>query len=247
MAVKKIALTITVLAVSVFLIYTLFANRNTSSGVCEGVVISIDKESQILNEKNILKILSNHKLTPNNRPLKDVKLHKIRSIIESIPSVKTAECYLTKKNNLNIDITQRKAIFKIFGRKKGYVDADREIIYTDDVIDDYLLVASGSISDSLAKNELFDLIEFISNDKLLSNLTQQVYVQDNNIVEIIPTVGDHTILLGKILEVNGKYNFEKRLGRLKAFYESKALNRLDWNAYSTIDLRFDKQVVCKKR
>ena len=50
----------------------------------------------------------------------------------------------------------------------------------------------------------------------------------------------------KIAKKNGEYDFEKKLKRLEALYESGALDRLGWNVYSTLDLRFDKQIVGKK-
>lgn len=58
-------------------------------------------------------------------------------------------------------------------------------------------------------------------------------------IELIPRVGDHVILFGKL------ENTEEKLDKLLIFY-NEALNKEGWNNWGYINLRYNNQVVCKK-
>ena len=57
--------------------------------------------------------------------------------------------------------------------------------------------------------------------------------------ELVPRVGEHTILLGR------PTNVEDKLGRMKEFY-TEGLNKVGWNKYSQISLKYNNQIICKK-
>ena len=69
---------------------------------------------------------------------------------------------------------------------------------------------------------------------------EQIYVTENNEIELIPRIGDNLILLGKI------DNFEQKLENLQCLYE-QALSKVGWNKYDTINLKYNNQVICSKR
>ena len=59
-------------------------------------------------------------------------------------------------------------------------------------------------------------------------------------VELVPRVGDHIIYLGKL------DGFERKLERMKAFYE-KGLNQVGWNKYlPALSVEFSNQIICYK-
>ena len=58
-------------------------------------------------------------------------------------------------------------------------------------------------------------------------------------VELVPRSGGHTILFGRLEEVDRKFD------KLLRFYRS-GLSTIGWDTYRTIDIRYDDQVVCKK-
>ena len=59
-------------------------------------------------------------------------------------------------------------------------------------------------------------------------------------IELIPRVGNHTIVFGDANQIESK--FEK----LIVFY-NKGLSNTGWNEYSVINLKYEGQVVCTKR
>ncbi len=58
-------------------------------------------------------------------------------------------------------------------------------------------------------------------------------------VDLIPRSGDFVVRLGRLEQV------EQKLDRLAVFYR-QGLPRVGWDAYRSIDVRFDGQVVCSK-
>ena len=58
-------------------------------------------------------------------------------------------------------------------------------------------------------------------------------------IDLIPRSGQYTICFGRIEQV------EAKLSKLLHFYR-QGLSRIGWDVYRVIDVRFDKQVVCRK-
>lgn len=89
-------------------------------------------------------------------------------------------------------------------------------------------------------NNLFRLAKTINNDKFWKAQISQVFVNENNEIELIPRIGNHTIVFGST------ENMDEKLDKLLIFYK-KGLNNTGWNNYSTINLKYKNQVVCTKR
>ncbi|HPD95525.1 MAG TPA: cell division protein FtsQ, partial [Tenuifilaceae bacterium] len=68
----------------------------------------------------------------------------------------------------------------------------------------------------------------------------QLYVNNSNNIELVPTVGPHIVLLGNLV------NFKNKLAKLELLYK-KALPVEGWNKYSVINLKYSNQIVCTKR
>lgn len=58
-------------------------------------------------------------------------------------------------------------------------------------------------------------------------------------IELVPRSGDFTILFGRIEKV------EQKLDKLMRFYKD-GLGNMGWDSYSTINIKYDGQVVCSK-
>jgi cell division protein FtsQ len=70
--------------------------------------------------------------------------------------------------------------------------------------------------------------------------TAQVNIAVNGDFELVPSVGDHLVLIGSV------ENIEDKLNRLYTFYK-KVWVQSGLNAYQVIDCRFDNQIVALKK
>jgi cell division protein FtsQ len=67
-----------------------------------------------------------------------------------------------------------------------------------------------------------------------------MYVNTDSEIELIPRVGDHTILIGNT------NNLEEKMQNLFVFY-TQAMKKAGWNEYEMINLKYRGQVVCSKK
>jgi cell division protein FtsQ len=100
-------------------------------------------------------------------------------------------------------------------------------------------VLDTSIKNSILK-DIYYLVEYINNDNFWSAQIDQIYVDNNNQIDLIPRVGNHVIHLGTTENTEGK------LRNLAVFYD-KVLPEVGWNKYSLINLEYKNQIVCKRR
>jgi cell division protein FtsQ len=88
-------------------------------------------------------------------------------------------------------------------------------------------------------DSLYTLASYIHKDKFLNAQIQQVYINSDREIELIPYIGKQTILLGDISDMDTKFH------NLVLFYK-KAISRSGWSTYNYINLKYKNQIVCTK-
>ena len=227
--------------------------------VCKGLEIRFlnNKNKNFVDESDIRAMLK--KTTPNilGYKMKQIDVEYLEKIINKNPAIKQADVYKSINGKINVDVTLRSPILKIYNshEQSYYIDEEGNIIPDKGRFYEQILIANGNINykysgklvnvfkDSLQKTFLDELIlmtKLIKSDNFLDAQIQQLYVNKKNEFELIPRVGPHIVLFGKI------DNYEKKFRNLKYFYLN-VLNGEGWNKYSEINLKYDKQIVCTKR
>ena len=87
--------------------------------------------------------------------------------------------------------------------------------------------------------QVYELAKFIVADTFWNAQAEQIYVNENQELELIPRIGNHRIVIGDAENLAEKFN------RLMIFY-TQGLNKTGWNNYSVINLKYRNQVVCTK-
>ncbi len=194
-------------------------------------------------------------------PVDKINTLHIEHSIEKIPAVETVEAYVDVEGILHIQIDQRTPIVRIVNGKgeSYYLDEKGYIIPLQKSYTPLVLVANGHIIEDFEwqrENSIFTPNTTNKRNKTLQQLHQmalkvhkhdfwrkqieQIYVNRNGEFELIPRVGAHLILLGDALD------FENQLNQLWAFYQ-QGLNKVGWNRYEIINLKFENQIVCTKK
>jgi cell division protein FtsQ len=94
--------------------------------------------------------------------------------------------------------------------------------------------------DSLLLNDILHFTKAVETDSFFMAQTAQVNIATNGDFELVPSVGDHIVLIGSV------ENIEDKLNRLYTFYK-KVWVQSGLNAYQVIDCRFDNQIVALKK
>jgi cell division protein FtsQ len=130
-----------------------------------------------------------------------------------------------------------------------YIDKNGLKIPTSENFTARVLVANGLIPENFSGNvdtiktrlgkELFQTALFIKNDTLWNDQIEQIYVTEAGIMELVPRVGNHRIILGNADSLEVKFR------NLLAFYK-KAIPQVGWDTYKSINIQYFNQVVCEK-
>ncbi|HAH23547.1 MAG TPA: hypothetical protein DCL77_07295, partial [Prolixibacteraceae bacterium] len=103
-----------------------------------------------------------------------------------------------------------------------------------------IMIASGTFPDETVKTNLLKMADFVNKDEFWRAIIEQVLIQPNGELLIIPQVGDYLIEFGK------PEDYEFKLRNLKAVYQ-QGFKNLGWNKYKAISVKYQNQVVCTKK
>lgn len=235
--------------VATYLFYAVFiaSYGRQDNEVCTALELNIaeDTHSGFITPAIIESILRGANIYPQGRQMSDISAKGIEKVLLDNDFVQTATCYKTVNNKVKINITQRTPVIYVLPDDADgyYVDMHGRVIKKN-TYPVNMPVATGRITQKYAQNYLSRLGGYIMADEFWDSQIEQINVSVNAdreyVVDLIPRIGDHVIHLGKVS------NYEKKLNRLKEFY-TKAMPVIGWNRYSTINLEYDGQIICKKQ
>lgn len=176
--------------------------------------------------------------------ISDLDLMDMEAMLEKDDRIKGAEVYVDNKDRLFIIITQREPIVRVMnsGGSSYYLDVDGKEIpaYRGSTI--RVPIVSGNIekydpelltSDKSSNlKDVFTLSKFIHEDEFLSALIEQINVEDNNEVILIPKLGRQKLDFGTVEDV------EARFEKLKLMYR-EGMEHVGWRKYNTLTLKYD--------
>lgn len=188
------------------------------------------------------------------QPMSDIHTEQISALLSTDPYIKSVTVYKTIDLGMDVIIEQRKPIFRFISDRgvSGYVDADgyymplkkgyapKLIPVTGNLPIGRSAFEGGHVSDTPEMKAIWEMMTDIGRDDFWSSQFVQIDVDPAGEVTAIPRVGNHVILLG------AAGGHEAKLARLKAFYD-KGVSQTNWNIYESINVKYEDQVVCKKR
>lgn len=212
-------------------------------GLCEGLQIvlrdSLDKH--FVTEGDVIYMLKTSKLFPVEQPMNEINTEKIEQELMTNEMISKIEAFKTPSKNIKLEIEQKMPILRVNSTSGNYyIDNMGSVMPLSRHYVAHVLVASGYINKEFAMNELYHFVQFLQDNEFWNNQIDQIYVDADQEVELIPLVGNHKILLGSFDD------YQKKLDNLKLFYE-QAIPKVGWEKYSLINLKYRNQIVCTKR
>ena len=219
-----------------------FVNFERNTVLCESIQIDINNENGhfFVEQDDVLALIKREGIELKGKPLSAINYELLEQTIHAYPYVKEVQVYSTISGELNFEITQREPILRVMSYEMGsfYLDVEGKRMPLSNRYTARVTLANGSISQTML-NDLFLLATFVNKNSFWESQVQQIYVDWAGEIQLIPRVGKHKILLGGFDDLEGKFS------KLMVFYK-EGLNRIGWNRYKTIDLRYKDQVVCTK-
>jgi cell division protein FtsQ len=209
------------------------------------VSISNDRKYHSLEQKKIMD-LAIHKRNIDivHTPVSKLDVRGIERAIETDPWVQNAQVYIDIERVMHIEVTRRVPVARLF-RADGvsyYIDST---LHTMPLSDDYTYYTNvvtnvPDLGDDSAgvglKKQIVRLAHFINTDSFWSAQVSQIAIDSAGMFELTPVIGEQKILLGDTTRLAGKF------ANVMVFYKN-VLNRIGWDKYQTLDVRFQDQVI----
>lgn len=242
---KKVLVIIGLCALAAYLVFAAFYfEEKPKEEICNHfeIVTTDDEVPSMVDLAEVEKDVDEKGMNPYGKPLKEVNTYNIEQAILSHKMIKKANVFITSSGGIRAEIEERQPIMRVItsSGENYYIDKDGQKVPLSQTFVADLPLATGVITDSLAQTKLYEFSRFLSENEFWDNFIEQIVVLPQGDVKLIPRVGNNEIILGKIDD------FQEKLNKLKIFYE-KGLSEVGWNRYSTINLKYNKQVVGTKR
>ena len=182
------------------------------------------------------------------RQVKDVSTGQVAEAAARVPFLTNVSAALSVSGKVVIRADQRRPIARIYyGSRQLYIDREGALFPISRLGNCNVLVAGGNFTEPLRVDSLnaqlqalWKLACFIDDEKDYRYLIDQIFVERDGDLMMVPKVGSH------VIEVGTPDNLEEKFDNLIAFYR-KGMPRAGWDTYSKISLKFKDQVVCTKR
>ncbi|MBT3243564.1 MAG: hypothetical protein HN352_10455 [Bacteroidetes bacterium] len=229
------------------LVYMAFALGFTSSRMNgqKVVRIAVDitnlDEVQFIGEKEVIQVLKNNYVRITNEPIDSINKAHVKELVDDIAEVKNTQVFFTPDGIFHIKVEQRVPILRVLtGNGTYYLDEENQVLGLVAGHTPRVPVITGVTNVDFVSEKLADLAGFIHTDPFWNAQIEQIQVWSESEIELVPKLGEHRIMMGPSID------FRWKLEKLKALYE-KGLPNVGWDIYESIDLRYQNQIVCKKK
>ena len=186
--------------------------------------------------------------------LDSIDLIKVEKAIDSRSAVLKSQAYVTRDSILNITVTQRRPVVR-FQKKDGgfYADAEGYIFPLQSsyasyvqVIDGHIPLAAnsgykGDIADPQEKEwfrKVMSIVNYMESSKVWKGKIVQISVMENGELVLIPREGNERFLFGQ------PDGLKEKFSKMEKYYTT-IIPAKGSEKYKVVDVRFDRQIVCK--
>lgn len=241
-----------------------FVDKEHQSVICNKLEIHIryNCDDYFITENDVNTFLTDNGFKIKGETLENINADDIETALYKIPYVEKADAYTTIDGNVEINILQKKPIAKIFNKNNQsfYIDDKGKLMPSSERYTSRLIVANGFINDCynpftkldvkdstgndtvIMKTpiyKIFRMVKFINKDNFWKAMIEEIFINNKGEIELFTKIGEQTVIFGDIDNMNEKFD------NLLVFYK-QTLNKVGWNKYKTINLKYKNQVVCSK-
>ena len=239
------------------LVAVFFSWKQQSLQEIKAFEVNVDALSgdPFLNEEEVRKLVEAKLDTLIGRKGSQIGLSEIERLIEDQVVVRNAEVYLGVNGKLKVDLQLKRMLVRVKPAKAAgyYLDSEGQRMpwvtyYTPRVLtvtgylDRYQKKALPLLSPEQRAlkldQDLYTFAAWVTQQDFWNRQLVQVEINENGDAELITLIGDQKIIFGALTQT------EKKLRKLELFY-NEVITKVGWKKYEEINLKFEKQIVCK--
>ncbi len=228
-----------------------FIEVKKSALKCTDVKVLLPGQYNFVERDEVDRILMENGGAMLGKDLNDINIHKLENALKANPFIEFAKVYADMTGVIHVQIRQRQPVLRVVNMANlhFYIDGNGNKIPLSDNYTAKVLVASGLIEEDFSgrvdtlktkmARDLFRTALYIKSDTLWDNQIEQLFVDLKGDIEMVPRVGGHKIILGSADSLQIKFR------NLLVFYK-KAIPKVGWDTYKSINLKYANQIVCEK-
>lgn len=226
----------------------LAANKKQSEQSIAGVIVSLKNDERAQNfllKKDVEELLlTNQQIEIEHQTIASLDLDKIEQLALSNPWVQAAEVFVDNNSKLNIEVTQRIPVARIFDARGNsfYIDSSGfemplsiRYAYAVPVFTNYKTLVDSQANEE-QKKQMIALSQVLSKDSFWNAQVTQIDLAKPSDFNLYTTLGEQKIRLGDTSNLTNKLN------DLLSFYKEVS-NKIGWDRYKVLDVRFAGQVI----
>lgn len=247
---KKIVKLAGFLLLIIFVVVTLaFSSIESRNILCSDIEVVFDKHDIIsVDQERLVSLVKLADSKILNKTLEEINTEVLEQEINKIPAILTADAYKLIVNEeggykgvIVVKVKHREPVMRVATSSGSYyldkygIRIPVSINYSTNV-----LVSTGFVTEKFAVEKLLPFILYVDDDDFWHAQIEQIHVESDGNILLVPLVGDHIIELGDV------DNYKQKLEVMEEFYE-QVLVKNNWDKYEKISLKYNNQVVAKRR
>lgn len=228
-----------------------FVDTKKKTVVCTKVKILIPGADNFIEREEIDAILKHSQGSLVGKNLASINLQHIEKSIIANPYIAYATVYADMNGVIQIEVKQRQPVLRVINSagQDYYIDSNGLKMPVSPNFTANVLAANGNIMEHFSGKvdtlitkvavDLYKVALYVKKDTLWDAQIEQLYVNNTKDIEMIPRLGNQRIILGSA------DSLETKMRNLRVFYK-KAMPKVGWNTYKTINVKYTNQIVCEK-
>lgn len=250
-----------ILIITLVIISNIHINNRPVKGI--ELSVSYPRNDSLISQAFVIDLIKKTFGELVGKKRKEIDIDALEREIMKQAYIESVDSYISLGGNLKIDIYEVEPILRLYSMNnmEYYIDKHGKIIPLEEGRVKDVPVANGNfvVSKKILDKQYVDTLSLDHKDKnqrmvsqlyylaskiyfdtLLSCQIDQFFVNDKYEIELYPKIGNYSI------ELDGLEDIDEKLNKLRYLYK-EAFTRFGWENYSKIKLGFQGQVVCTRR
>ncbi len=234
----------------IFIIGTLaFTSIESRNIKCSDIEVVFDKDELInIDKDRLIRLVKATDSKVLSKNLDEINSEVFEDEIEKIPAILSADAYKLMVNEkgsykgvLVVKVKHREPVMRVMTSSGSYyLDKYGVRIPVSQSYSTNVLVATGSVSEKFAVEKLLPFVMYVEDNDFWKAQIEQIHVEEDGDVLLIPLVGR------QIIELGDTDNYREKLRVMREFYK-QVLSKNNWDKYVKVSLKYNNQVVAKRR
>ena len=236
------------------LVLMVWAAKKADNQSCTGISIQIEssEKSELLTKSDILNILTHNNVFWEGKAKNEIDLSSIQKKLAQENYIRSVDKVHFLGSKLQIEVTLYDILLEVESNsgQKFLLDVQGTYLPYSPKVKNDVIVATGYIPNTFQKKErvdpnnnalyeLYTIASLLKRDPYYTALFQKLYINNNQDITLIPSVGNIPVLFGNTQDA------QEKLKSLKYMY-NEVLPYMNENTYAQLDVRFKNRIVATK-